>query len=806
MKTEKKADVYLLSNAHLDPVWLWRREEGIAETLSTFRVAADFCEEYEGYIFNHNESILYEWVEEHEPALFERIQRLVKEGKWRIMGGWYLQPDCNMPSGESIFRQIEVGNRYFMEKFGVKPTTAICFDAFGHNRGLVQILQKSGYENYLFMRPYSFVPEHDFIWKGYDGSEILGHCMWRGYNSLKGSVGKKLADAVKTAQEEGVSRLMLWGVGNHGGGPSKMDMEAIAQYQKEHPEVTVIHSGCEEYFAQVDKSKLARREESLVPAMVGCYTSMVRIKQLHRQLENKLTICEKMIASSGASYDKEELAKAEKALLFCEFHDILPGTVIKKAEEDSLRQLYYGLEIVSNCRNKLFFQLCAGQRKGNAGEIPVMVYNPNPYPVCQEIEIEFLLENQNHAEHEVTLAKVRDEKGNYLPTQNEKESSMLNLDWRKRVVFRGELAPMQITRFDCELYIYPEASRPIATCQENDTHFLFDNGRMQASINKKSGLLDSYVIDGETRLKENSGQIKVYEDDSDPWGSEVDGFYNCMGAFEPVSDQEANAFNGYPNENIANVRIIENGDVRMIIQAVMKYDNSYAVVNYTFPKNDTYIDIQIKMLSNDVNRMYKLAFETTYTDSTFMGQGMFGREMLKKEEKEMVYQKWCGLFVNESQKNATGFAVLNSGTHGGSAKDGTLQISLLRTPIYSNLPIGDRPLSDPDRCHDHIDIGDREFTYRLVGDVNHLDAQAEVYNQQPYALSFFPSGAGKKPETTVSIDNREVLLTSLKPIENGKVQARIFNTSGEKQTVTLQMSHKEVQATLGAFEIQTLEL
>ena len=129
--TSSKKEIYLMCNAHLDPVWLWRREEGMAEALSTFRVAADFCEKYDGFIFNHNESLLYEWVEENEPELFERIRKLVKAGKWRIMGGWYLQPDCNLPSGESILRQMRQGRAYFLEKFGVAPTVAVNFDPFG---------------------------------------------------------------------------------------------------------------------------------------------------------------------------------------------------------------------------------------------------------------------------------------------------------------------------------------------------------------------------------------------------------------------------------------------------------------------------------------------------------------------------------------------------------------------------------------------------------------------------------------------------------------------------------------------------
>ena len=169
--------IHLLSNAHLDPVWLWEWQEGVAEILSTFRTAADLCEEFDTFVFNHNEAILYKWVQQYEPALFKRIQKLVRRKKWHIMGGWYLQPDCNMPSGESFVRQILLGKRYFQENFGVSPTTAINFDPFGHCRGLVQIMAKSGYDSYLFGRPVQAklsLPAEDFVWVGYDGSEVVG--------------------------------------------------------------------------------------------------------------------------------------------------------------------------------------------------------------------------------------------------------------------------------------------------------------------------------------------------------------------------------------------------------------------------------------------------------------------------------------------------------------------------------------------------------------------------------------------------------------------------------------------------------
>ena len=132
--------IHLVCNAHLDPVWLWRKSEGMAEAVATFRIAADFCERYEKFIFTHNESLIYEWIYEYEPELFKRIKRLVAIGKWRIIGGWYLQPDVIMPSGESIIRQIKAGNEFFEKHFGVKFKTAVNFDSFGHSKGLVQIL------------------------------------------------------------------------------------------------------------------------------------------------------------------------------------------------------------------------------------------------------------------------------------------------------------------------------------------------------------------------------------------------------------------------------------------------------------------------------------------------------------------------------------------------------------------------------------------------------------------------------------------------------------------------------------------
>ena len=215
-------EIVLVCNAHLDPVWLWRWQEGAGEALSTFRTAADFCEEFDGFVFNHNEALLYEWVEEYDPELFERIRRLADQGKWHIMGGWYLQPDCVMVSGESLIRQILYGRIYFQRKFHAVPTTAVNFDSFGHSLGLVQILKKAGYDSYIVCRPGKAgeLPGNDFQWIGMDGSRIAVHHSDENYNSVKGKAAEELELWMQKHREEELG-LFLWGVGDHGGGPSR---------------------------------------------------------------------------------------------------------------------------------------------------------------------------------------------------------------------------------------------------------------------------------------------------------------------------------------------------------------------------------------------------------------------------------------------------------------------------------------------------------------------------------------------------------------------------------------------------------
>lgn len=791
--------IHLLCNAHLDPAWLWPWNEGLAETLSTFRVAADFCEQYDNFVFNHNEAVLYEWVEEHEPALFERIKALVKKGNWRIMGGWYLQPDCVMTSGESLLSQISLGREYFKEKFGVVPTTAINFDPFGHSRGLAQILAKTGFDSYIIMRPAKFAG--NFIWRGVDGSEIPVCCIYGSYNTLKGKALEKIKNTIEQHPDE-KTLLILWGVGNHGGGPSKVDIEKINEFIKNR-DIEVLHSSAEDYFADIDKSTLPVVEDDLVPFSVGCYTSMVRIKQAHRRLENKIALTEKAMCyaemTSDFEIDREELKKAKKALAFCEFHDILPGSGIKKVEEDGLKTLNYGEEIVDRLYMKAFLKLTAGEEKANEGEIPIMVFNPHPFEVEEELEVQFLLQNQNWAEGEWTIATVYDDKGNIVASQHEKTASSLNLDWVKKVCFKAKLAPSSVNRFNCTLKIVKNSDLP--SYQYSDDAITVKNEHMTATISRKTGLIENYEIDGKQRLI-NAGKIEVYKDNEDPWGMTVNSFTDYLGEFTLMSDKAANEFAGYPEENYKSVRVVEDGDVRTTVEALFEYKRSVAVVRYTIPKKGTHLDVDITLFSNEVNRMIKYNLSTVMGGEP-CGETAFGISSYKNNNcnDEVVFQKWCG-FKN---KNG-GIFVLNRGTYGGSFSEKDIKISLLRTPIYSGHPIRDRDIAPHNRYLNHIDMGERNFSFRIVAEGN-IQSQAQIFNEAPQVISFFPSGDGEKIGNVVTLDNKDVILSSFKKVSDG-YEIVLHNFADHDNTAELYIKplNKKLNLTFCKYELKILKI
>ena len=797
--------LHLICNAHLDPVWLWEWEEGAAAAVSTFRSAANLLDKYD-FIFNHNEANLYEWIREYEPQLFVRIQRLIREGKWHIMGGWYLQPDCNLPSGESLVRQIMRGRSYFEENFASRPTTAVNVDPFGHSSGLPQILKKCGFDSYLFCRPYPEqlkLEDDRFVWKGPDGSSVRCFRASDGYLSCLGEALPKIKRYIQSHQQESAG-MLLWGIGNHGGGPSEQDLLEIADFAAKN-EIEIIHSTPERYFEE-DWESDSVRTGPLYPSMVGCYTSMALLKQKHRALENLLFSTEKLCSLAEMTqpdfvWPETELTEAENALLFAQFHDILPGSAIRAGgEAEGLRLLEHGYEMASKARARAFFAATSGFDPVKEESYPLFVFNPHPYPVEQDLSCEFMLQNQNWS-GDFTFFTVEQE-GKILPSQIIQETSALNIDWRKNLLFHATLPPFTISRFEC----HPYRTEKKPTYPELSENFAFTSPFYSVLVNIKTGLVDSLQSEGTEYLRPGAFLPVLIEDTPDPWGmapAQLEKLGPSADSFTLMPPEQNASFCG-TEKALPSVRLVEDGEVASIVEASMTCRHSSLLQTYIFYKHSPYFDLKVKTFFAEKDKAIKLKIPTRLSGSAW-ADSVFCSEESFPDGKEHPMQKWLAL--NDGEHT---LALLNDGVYGFSCEKETLLPTLLRSPAYAAHPIEGRDLLRQDRFTDRMDQGEREFHFRICfGRSNKLfpllSNLSASMNEKPFILNLYPSGSGRKLFPLLEISDPAIVMSCCKKSKEGHLIRLQHNGPGNRE-VWIQTSNKKANFCFGPFEVKTLRL
>jgi alpha-mannosidase len=815
----------LVCNSHIDPVWLWPWEEGLAATLATFRAAADLCDEFEGFAFCHNEAVLYRWVEEHDPSLFERIRGLVQRGRWHIMGGWYLQPDCNLPSGESLVRQTLAGKRFFADRFGVEPRVAVNFDSFGHGRGLVQILRKAGYSGYLFCRPgveELELPADDFVWVGYDGSEVLAHRAGEHYNSERGRARAK-AERWLARNPDRRSGLLLWGVGNHGGGPSREDLRDLGELIGTSRDRSIAHGRPEDYFRLIEAgaASLPRYVGELRPWAVGCYTSMALVKQAHRRLESSLSVTEKTLTIAAVQglveYPRRELGDALDDLLFCQFHDILPGSSVSEVETQALQRLDHGIETLARLRARAFFALLSGQRAAEEDEYPVLVHNPHPFAVQETIVCELQPPEPNLDRGSFLQPELVDEIGQPVPMQVEKESCSIQTDQRKRLAFGARLAPATMTRFACRLRTVRPRPAFEAAPLSGPTTFVSQGAgpkihepTMEVEVDGSTGLIARYAVDGIDYLRPGACRAMVMLDSADPWGMKVRSFRDAVGGFRLVSPRRAAVLAGVSRTELGPVRVVEQGPVRTIVEALFEHGDSTLCLRYLLPASGTEVQIEARLYWMEKDRLVKLSLPTPFVGGPVRGQAAYGVERYDREREESVAQRWLSIASADGRYALT---VINDGTYGFDFIGGELGLTLLRSPAYAGHPVDDvTPIVRQDRFEPRIDQGERRFRFWLnggpaTGRLAAVDREATVKNETPMALCVFPRGEGRPLLPGLVLSDEVVQLGAMKLAENGeRLILRLFEPTGDarKTRVTIPPLALAFDVALRGFEIKTL--
>ncbi len=449
---------HLIANAHLDPVWLWDWREGLNEGLVTCRTVLDLMDEFPELTFTRGEAAVYEHIELHDPEMFERIRAKIARGRWDVVGGTYVQPDTNLPATEVLVRQFQRGTGYFKRAFGVRPTAAWAPDSFGHSAGWPAIYSAAGMKSLAFSRPFSAdlaLPGPAFWWESPGGSRVLAWRMPIGwYGSTRDELPGRLDRYKAEAPRWGLENIaVFFGLGNHGGGPSRAQIEAILHWRDRNPDIAVEFSSLHRFFAALstEAAKLRTFRGELNFALRGCYASAASFKFAYRRTENALLATERTAAAIAAvtQTPPANLGEAWDAVLFNTFHDILPGTSIERAFID--QQAWIGLAYHSAKRAELeaMNRLAAIVETSvpPAGPdaptfVPVLVWNSLPVPFDGPVEFEIPLDYRpleafRGKPDEVPL-EVRDAQGHALPFQCvvTENNYAPETPWRKRFIAR----------------------------------------------------------------------------------------------------------------------------------------------------------------------------------------------------------------------------------------------------------------------------------------------------------------------------------------------------------------------------------
>ncbi len=333
--------VHMIGNAHIDPVWLWDWPAGVDEALATVRSAADRCDEYPAFIFTRGEAWIYQQVERLDPDLFARVRRHIARSQWHVTGGQVVQPDGNIPTEAGWRRQILHGQRYMRERFGVRPTVGYNVDAFGHPATLPDLLAPLGYTGYVFGRPDArqlALPAQTFRWRGAHGAELLAFRITNSYNTRTDDIDGPVRQAIVGADPALGHTMCFYGVGNHGGGPTKAAIEYIQTQARALPGVELRFSTPQAFFDAIapQRHRLPVVTEELQRCFPGCYSVMHDIKQGQRRGERLLAHAARAIDMLVDDADERRAAHARldaswDDLLFTQFHDILSGTSIPSA-------------------------------------------------------------------------------------------------------------------------------------------------------------------------------------------------------------------------------------------------------------------------------------------------------------------------------------------------------------------------------------------------------------------------------------------------------------------------------------------
>ncbi len=351
--------VALIGHSHLDIAYYWRRIHAVQKNLRTVLIQMRLMDKYPDFRYAHTQAYTYETVEKYYPEVFAELKEKIKNGSFEIVGAMYVEPDCNVPSAESLIRQCLYGQHYFREKFGITVDSCFLPDVFGNSWILPQILKKSGVDYFISNKMSTWndtnrFPHNNFIWKGADGSEVYASVPPTHF--ITWNEPSQVAENWEAFQDKhtDTETLSMFGYGDGGSGATEEMIELMHRFNKLSVMPETRHITCKEFLHENFNSehKFDVWDGELYLEMHrGTFTTKSDIKKFNRKLENKFRLCELLCVlreKEGKEYPKEKIKELYKKFLVNQFHDILPGSHITPVFRDCMKD-YNEIDKELNC-------------------------------------------------------------------------------------------------------------------------------------------------------------------------------------------------------------------------------------------------------------------------------------------------------------------------------------------------------------------------------------------------------------------------------------------------------------------------
>lgn len=768
---------YLVGNAHLDPMWQWRWQEGSMEAKATLRSALDRMHEFPDYRFVCSSASIFQWVQEFAPEMLEEIKGRIEEGRFIIVGGWHVQSDCNLPSGEAFARQTLYAQRYFKETFGVTATVGYCVDSFGHCATLPMILRKGGMDSYIFMRP---SPKENplssdvFHWNSADSSSVITYRILDPYCAQFETM-EDLQTRIHYLEETSKTQLpflpLFYGVGNHGGGPTIRHLELLEEYKRLHPEKVLIYSGLRDFFDHIKAiDTIPSYTGELQHHASGCYAAEPRTKNAIRRAETNLIAAENysVLASvlCGRPSKNQQFRQAWNNVCFCHFHDSMDGCSIKEAHEDTLDMLGMAKHIAAVEENNALQSISwrINTADPTLGQ-PYVVFNPHSFPVESSVQVNACFD------------KVCTQQGERIPCQQVLSSSQECYN-RPDTLFRacvpalgyrvyylshgGKTPPCPENCASTKSQDNPaNANTPVGPVLENEffrIRFESYSGYIISFVDKQTGM---------ELISDRAAVPRVYDEFyHDTWSHDKNFFTEEIARFCD-----------------AQVSVLEEGPVRATIKVVSHYNHSTLTQYFSLESGSKQLQVRAKIDWREHHKLLKLAWPFQIENPKAFYEIPFGIIERPCDGEEEPGINWTAITGTNG-----GFALLNNNTYSSSVKDSTLYQTVVRSPIFGDH--GKPRTSESEFTAQGI----TEFKYTIMpindrwSDI--IKAGILLNKDLTGILDTWHDGhLSNDTLSALSADAPNVIVSAIKRSEDSTgIVLRLYETEGKDTTVTIQGS------------------